>query len=137
MSRGLTICSYLAATILLPAVAIALRTIGLKRTCRCFRVTLLPRSAAPPRNKKIIPLAQPEAIHMIVHRVARRLPFNLQCLPRSIVICTLLHRFGFDAILRIGVRRKSPELDAHAWVECCKQPVGETQPQSKGLHSFT
>ena len=30
----------------------------------------------------------------------------------------MLHRFGYAAEIKIGVLKKSSNLEAHAWVEC-------------------
>jgi hypothetical protein len=39
------------------------------------------------------------------------------CLPRSLVLCTLLRRRGAEATLRLGVRKQAGDIEAHAWVE--------------------
>ena len=40
------------------------------------------------------------------------------CLSRSATFWWMLRRRGVPSELRIGVRKRNGELDAHAWVEC-------------------
>jgi hypothetical protein len=48
----------------------------------------------------------------------RRHPLRSSCLPRTIVLWTLLRRRGIAADVRIGVRYDSEgELQAHSWLE--------------------
>jgi hypothetical protein len=52
----------------------------------------------------------------------------MRCLPRSIALQQLLATRGVPARLRIGVRKESGGLTAHAWVEVGGQAVGEPEP---------
>jgi len=48
----------------------------------------------------------------------RRHPVRSGCLPRTIVLWSLLRRRGIDADVRIGVRcGNEDEFHAHAWLE--------------------
>lgn len=49
--------------------------------------------------------------------VAKRFPFPLKCLKRSLALCWLLRWHGADAALHLGVRKGYQGLDAHAWVQ--------------------
>ncbi|MFQ6029176.1 MAG: lasso peptide biosynthesis B2 protein [Dehalococcoidia bacterium] len=40
------------------------------------------------------------------------------CLQRSLALCLWMQRKGYQPLIRIGIRRDNPQLDAHAWVEC-------------------
>lgn len=42
---------------------------------------------------------------------------NAQCLHRSLALALWLSRDGIENVVRIGVRKKGQELQAHAWVE--------------------
>ena len=41
----------------------------------------------------------------------------LRCLPRAIVLYSLLVEEGYDARIAIGLPEVSSSIDAHAWVE--------------------
>lgn len=53
----------------------------------------------------------------MVSLAARRGPFPVACLVRSLTLRRLLHHHGVESELRIGVRKVNSRLDAHAWVE--------------------
>jgi hypothetical protein len=44
-------------------------------------------------------------------------PFRAKCLPRAIVLWSMLRRAGVAAELRLGVRHGDRGFEAHAWVE--------------------
>jgi hypothetical protein len=48
---------------------------------------------------------------------ARHLFFRTNCLERSLALRWLLRRRGIAADLRIGARKESETLEAHAWIE--------------------
>ena len=48
----------------------------------------------------------------------RRFVPRATCLTQALAMCTLLERYGYPALLQIGVARHSRDrLEAHAWVE--------------------
>ena len=54
----------------------------------------------------------------MVAAARRQLPLRTGCLPRTVVLWTLLRRLGIDSDLRIGVRGDThAEFQAHAWLE--------------------
>jgi hypothetical protein len=62
---------------------------------------------------------------------ARYHAVRARCLHRSIVLHRWLSREGLPSELRIGVRKDSGRLQAHAWVELHGQAVGEpAQPRA-------
>lgn len=63
---------------------------------------------------------------------ARHLPLRTNCLEQSLVLCWLLQRRGIAAELRIGARKKSDRLEAHAWVELDGKALNE--PGKAHLH---
>jgi hypothetical protein len=50
-----------------------------------------------------------------------------RCLQRSLALCLLLERRGFNTQLKIGVRKSGGDLKAHAWVEYCGKVLNDSQ----------
>jgi hypothetical protein len=50
-----------------------------------------------------------------------------RCLQRSLALCLLLERRGFNTQLKIGVRRSGGDLEAHAWVEYFGKVLNDSQ----------
>ncbi|MDX2098963.1 MAG: lasso peptide biosynthesis B2 protein [Leptolyngbyaceae cyanobacterium bins.59] len=51
------------------------------------------------------------------HQVAiRNIPFQANCLERSLALWWLLQRYGVSTSLQIGVSKESGQFKAHAWV---------------------
>ncbi|MDH3316861.1 MAG: lasso peptide biosynthesis B2 protein [Gammaproteobacteria bacterium] len=53
----------------------------------------------------------------LVRVAARRGLVRPTCLQHALVLWTQLHRHGFEAAIRFGVRKNQEVLEAHAWVE--------------------
>jgi hypothetical protein len=103
--------------VLLPLVALLLRTIGLARSWGLLR-----RSSPP------VPLSmsgEGERTVRMVDMATRHLPWRPSCLPRSLVLWFLLRRQGIPAELRIGVQKREQRLEAHAWVEVERRVVND------------
>ena len=105
--------------VILPVVGAALRCFGLRRTCQLVgeerRSGAGAESADAPVN-----LASAERLARLVDIASRHGAWRATCLPRSLVLCSLLHRGGHRAELRIGVRKGAngeAGVRAHAWVE--------------------
>jgi len=62
--------------------------------------------------------------------VARRLPFQSNCLDRSLALWWMLRRRGTAAEMHIGGRKEAANFEAHAWVEA----GGNTLPDGDGVH---
>ncbi len=62
----------------------------------------------------------------LVAAAARNHLLTLHCLPRALVLQSLLGDQGIQADLRIGVRRREKEMEAHAWVEQDGRVVGDS-----------
>jgi hypothetical protein len=46
-------------------------------------------------------------------------PGRYQCLPSAYTAHLLLHRYGYDSEVHVGVRRDGQgKVEAHAWVHC-------------------
>ncbi|MBT5706585.1 MAG: lasso peptide biosynthesis B2 protein [Verrucomicrobia bacterium] len=128
---------YAGAFIFLPFVAICLRLFGLKKTCRIFRVKLALKQGDETGTSHQGSRQDAEQLYLIVHRVARRLPWKLECLPRSVAICILLRWIGEFGVLRISVKKNDVEIEAHAWVEHSNATLGEQDPLTKGLYPLS
>lgn len=134
--------AYLAAFVLLPTTSVSLRLLGLKRTCQLLGVPIRTHQVTGPKPPNTNGLAFTngstfaETIYRVVHRVARQLPIQPQCLPRSIVICRLLRNETDLGGLRISIKRNSRDLEAHAWVEFAQRVLGEADPANAGLQAF-
>ena len=130
------ITTYFSAGVMLPLAVVARRFLGLGLTCRLLGVALirLPEARSYPSCHQ--PLEGALEIHLIVLRVARRLPFKALCLPRSIVVCVLLSLAGQEGILKLSVKRVQGGIESHAWVECNQAPLGEPDPLLKDFEPF-
>ena len=137
MRRAKEYTIYVGAFILLPFVTICLRFIGLKQTCKIFGVKIAPKQGAEAEPCNQGSRQDAEQLYLIVHRVARRLPWALKCVPRSVAVCALLRGIGETGILRISVKKSDVEIEAHAWVEHSNASLGEQDPLTKGLHPLS
>lgn len=97
---------------ILPSTYAALELFGLQPLLTFIRrspkVEGSPRECAP---------AQLRTYTRLFMAVARRCPFPMKCLGRSVALCWLLRGLGVDATVHIGVRKDKQDLDAHAWVQ--------------------
>lgn len=102
------------AIFLLPIVATSLKTVGLRRTQSWLgRHSLRPMVPSTEQTR-----ANVRRTAQMVALACRRHPLRSSCLPRSIVLWSLLRRRGIDADVRIGVRSDTQgEFQAHAWLE--------------------
>lgn len=82
--------------------------------------------------------AQAERLARAVVRAARLLPFECNCLLRSVTLEYLLNRRGIACELRFGVREdvNAPEFEAHAWVECHGRPLADRGATAPGLRAL-
>lgn len=103
------------AMFLLPIVATSLKTVGLRRTQSWLTRNSL-RPMVPPSTEQTRTNVRRAA--QMVAAACRRSPLRSGCLPRTIVLWSLLRRQGIDSDVRIGVRRDTQgEFQAHAWLE--------------------
>lgn len=79
-----------------------------------------------------IPVVVGETVRMV--KAAARVVKGATCLPQSMVVQRLLGDAGVPTTLRIGVRKSSGALAAHAWVEYAGHPI--TDPPAVH-HDFT
>jgi hypothetical protein len=62
-------------------------------------------------------------------RAGRYVP-GATCLTKSVTLCWLLRRRGFDVVVRIGARREA-DFSAHAWIERDGQPLTSARNDSR------
>ncbi|MDP3673047.1 MAG: lasso peptide biosynthesis B2 protein [Telluria sp.] len=111
--------SVMLAVVLLPYCWLALRSLGLAR--------VLARLRRLPTGVQLTPDAIQSArlLGRAVNIAARRGPFRMSCLTRSVLLAWLLRRRGIDVGVRIGVKVSAGEMAAHAWVQCAGVPVND------------
>jgi len=64
------------------------------------------------------PRANVRRAAQMVAAACRQIPIRSRCLPRTIVLWSLLRRRGIEADVRIGVRCDTQgKFQAHAWLE--------------------
>jgi hypothetical protein len=105
------------------AVAVLLRLIGYRRTSALLAVVGSRRRA--PACDAASSWARADELGRRVAAAAARGPLPVGCLPRALVLGTILSRRGIESVVRIGVRREDGTLRAHAWVEHAGVPVAE------------
>ena len=108
--RGL----LMSAACLLPVVAASLKTVGLQRT----QSWLAGNALAPMRPATEQARADVRRAVQIVAAAYRLHPVRSSCLPRTVVLWSLLQRQGIGAEVRIGVRYNTQgQFESHAWLE--------------------
>jgi hypothetical protein len=107
----------LEAGLLLPALAVALRALGFQRVFSAL-ARLAPAGTPPDRSGSPSLLSDARATARMVRIAAAHGPVTGNCLKRSLALWWLLRRQGIASDLRLGVRRETDGIDAHAWVEC-------------------
>lgn len=99
---------------LLPIVATSLKTMGLRRTQSWLTRSSLGKMIPPTEQTR----ANVRRAAQMVAVACRRYPLRSSCLPRTIVLWSLLRRRGLDTNVRIGVRGDAEaNFQAHAWLE--------------------
>lgn len=102
------------AMFLLPVVATSLKAVGLRRT-QSWLARGSPGPIVPPIEQT---RANVRRTAQMVAVACRRQPLRSSCLPRTIVLWSLLRRRGIATDVRIGARSNSQgEFQAHAWLE--------------------
>lgn len=73
----------------------------------------------------------------LVHRVARSLPCNINCLPRSLALQALMRRRRVDTELMIGAQRVDSALRGHAWIQCAHGVLGDSPDVAQDFPPLT
>jgi hypothetical protein len=106
-------CLFAQAWVGLTATRLALRWVSIPSLAR--RVWRAFSAAEPLPEEKRLPLAR---VLRCAGAAARFMPLPTTCLATAIVVQSLLHRHGYAAQLRIGVRDPvKGRFAAHAWLE--------------------
>ncbi|CAM3978560.1 lasso peptide biosynthesis B2 protein [Smaragdicoccus niigatensis] len=106
------------AAVILPAIAILLRVVGLRRTRKVLRLDGASESGDVPEAVRRSAAA--------VATVVRHSPSTVRCLPRSLAVAYLSRRRGHHLDIVIGIAPGTGDLAAHAWVEFAGIPVNDT-----------
>ena len=102
------------AMLLLPVVATSLKTVGLRRTQSWLEKEAFASTGSATEQTR----ANVRRAAQMVATACRQYPFRSDCLPRTIVLWSLLRHRGIDGNVRIGVRSDTQgEFQAHAWLE--------------------
>jgi hypothetical protein len=120
--------SYLfLAFFLLPVSALALKLMGLRRT----QILLMRLTPSPRRHGEIdrdaLDQSRSRAIANLVRAAASHGPYRANCLKQSLTLWWLLRLRGIGSVLRIGVRKASAGVEAHAWIECGGRPLNDRE----------
>jgi hypothetical protein len=104
----------MSAACLLPIVAASLKTVGLRRTQSWLTGNSLGPIVPPTEQTR----ANVRRAAQMVAVACRRHPVRSSCLPRAVVLWSLLQRRGIGADVRIGVRYNTQgQFESHAWLE--------------------
>jgi len=110
-----------------------LATAGYAGTARVLdrlgRVPLVPRLRGDEA-------ARAAATARLVHAAGARFPWRATCLPRSLVLRSLLLRQRIACDLRIGVRIAEGRLEGHAWVEHAGLPLAQAPGVEQSFPPF-
>lgn len=116
------------AVTLLPLIALSLRLRGFKNTSQALQKKLPP--AAPQEMTKEQRAEKVEKTCRMVRAGAHYGIVHPTCLVESLALWYLLQRQLLSARVRIGVRKISEKVEAHAWVEF----DGVALNQAEGAH---
>jgi len=104
----------MSAACLLPIVAASLKTVGLQRT----QSWLAGNALAPMRPATAQTRAAVRRAVQMAAAAYRLHPMPSSCLPRAVVLWSLLQRRGIEGDVRIGVRYNTQgQFQSHAWLE--------------------
>lgn len=128
---------FLSALVLLPAVRLGLRLLGLRRVLALLETH--PNYGTKMNPGGAIPVGTRDAYG--ARRTARLVAVAAgfaggSCLARSIVLVRLLEWQGIHAQLRIGVRRDENGFEAHAWVENAGTILNDGQDVTEHFAAF-
>ena len=122
----------LRALAILPATALGLRLIGLKRVQAALGLLSPARPAIDASDAAAIA----RRVARWVAAAARQGPYRAKCLPTALALQSMLRRHGIEADLRLGVRRWSGRLEAHAWVEHRGEPLIDAADVAERFPAF-
>lgn len=77
--------------------------------------------SADDRDRRV----RPDRVVQLARGLLRRLRLKDFCVPQSLIVLSILTRYGVPASIVFGVAKKGDDLHGHAWVELYGQPLGE------------
>lgn len=98
-----------------------LRTVGFKRCAELIQRNPENSAYGSRTSNKQADIEQTVLAVQRAHKAWRR----GACLDRALTLCWLLQRAGVPAEIHLGVRKCDDDLDAHAWVECNGERLGD------------
>ncbi len=104
----------LSALAMLPAIALGVRVLGLRRVQAALARVAAHADAAANAERTC---ADAGSVARLVDVAGRHGPYMATCLPRSLALQWLLRRRGIETALRVGVRKTPTAIEAHAWLE--------------------
>ncbi len=105
----------LLAILLLPMIALVLKSIGFKKT-QTFLSNHLPKKPKISIHEDM-QLEEAESVARMVSIAANHGFYSANCLKKSLLTWWLLGRRGIATELKIGVNKETGDFNAHAWVE--------------------
>jgi len=108
---------------LLPAIGVALRLLGFRRTSRLLGGSA--GSAATSANISAESQAVAMRLGQLVSIASRHGPYAATCLRQSLALSWLLRRRGLPAEVRVGVGKNDGRVLAHAWVELAGRVIND------------
>jgi hypothetical protein len=100
--------------LVLPFMRLLLACAGFVRSFRWLERWSRPEAT---RLADVGEIAAAERLATLAEIAGRRGPVRATCLPQALLVHALLRRRGLSPRFRIGVRKRGPAFDAHAWVE--------------------
>ncbi len=101
--------------VLLPLIDLSLRSIGFQRSRAWLSRLAPPEVATVAVDRDAVAAAQ--RLAGLARSVGARSPWRTSCLRQALAVWWLLRRRRLPAELKIGVIRRDPPFQAHAWVE--------------------
>jgi hypothetical protein len=125
---------FFRASVLLPLISLSLRIRGFRATQAALQSFSIPSKTEKRRGDQTI---DPERVRMAVRMVnaAARYGLGSTCLEKSLILWWLLRREGIVSSVRIGARKATGKLEAHAWVE--RDGVALNEPGDDHRHYAT
>jgi hypothetical protein len=118
---------FVRAMLVLPLVSQSLRWRGFSATRESLRLRSAPgRKPSTSENQNV------ELAARMVKAAVRHSLWRASCLEESLTLWWLLARQGVSCEVRIGVRKRAEEFEAHAWVE--RDGVALNEPDGKHQH---
>jgi hypothetical protein len=120
---------FLAFVLLIPAITVALRTLGFRRTH-----AWVGRQGGPGATARSV-LARDAAVRGL-QRARCYAPYRGNCLPQSLALWWRLKRQGFEAEFCLGARVDEGALAAHAWVEAGGRTLNDSTSVRQRFSAF-